>query len=102
MPDLPNIAFGVGKVSGAPAPRLAFGSFNKGDSFSRERLVGFINILDASTQKHPTTDFLVVRERLFADHFRSGGYIQQDKILVFQPECVRMRVAKRYRQAEHV
>src|SRR5258708_31638852 len=96
MPQLPKIAFGVGKVSGASAPGLANWGLDERDSLCRERLVDCINILNTDAQQHPMTRLITQRKRFLSDHIRGGRELQQDKILVFQPECERIIVAKCY------
>ncbi len=102
MPNLPKIAFGIGKVSRASTPPLADWGFDKRDSLRGERLVDRINILNASAQEHPMTCLAMKRNRLCTDHLCGGGHIQQHKVLVFQPERDRIRVAKCFLEAKCV
>src|SRR6266571_6224792 len=66
--DLPEVAFGIGKVRRAQPPGLVgWGSENR-DALGLERLVCGVDILNTSGQKHARPSLDLQLKRLLTDH----------------------------------
>src|ERR1700730_757784 len=70
--DLPEVAFGIGKVRRAQSPGLVGWGSEKRDSLSLERIVCSIDILNTSGQKPSGPSLDLQFKRLLTDHVCGG------------------------------